>query len=88
MNVKIETYSDYKYDRIQKEYGSVLHKFGLTEADNGTAYLIVNGLEDLFKLDKELNSFCDKQDDWRVYFGIVVTHDRGEPLLEIEDNYY
>ena len=45
MNIKIETYSHYKYDKIQKEYGSVLNKFGLTKADDETAYLVVNNLE-------------------------------------------
>ena len=87
MNIKIETYSEYKFSWIQKEYGSVLHKFGLTEANDGTAYITVDSLEDLFELDKELNSFCDEQNDWRVYFGIIVKHDRGIPMLEIKDNY-
>lgn len=87
MNIKIETYSEYKFDWIQKEYGSVLHKFGLTKADDETAYITVNSLEDLFELDKELNKFCDEQDDWRIYFGIIVKHYDGQPMLEIKDNY-
>lgn len=87
MNVKIETYSEYKYDRIQKEYGSVLHKFGLTKSDDGSAYITVNSLEDLFELDKELDSFDDKRDDWSVYFGIIIRHNNEQPILEIKDNY-
>lgn len=87
MNVKIETYAQCKYDEIKKEYGSVLDKFGLTKADDGTAYINVDCLEDLFKLDKELNSFCDNRDDWGIYFGIIIKHDNGEQLLEIKDNY-
>ena len=50
MKIKIETYSEYQFNWIQKEYGSVLHKFGLTKADDESAYIIVNGLEDLFAL--------------------------------------
>jgi len=87
MNVKIETWTEYKYDEIQKEYGSVLHKFGLTEADDGSAYIDINRLEDLFEIDKEISKFCDEQDDWCVYFGLIIKHDNGQPLLEIKDNY-
>ena len=87
MNIKIETYGEYKFNRIEKEYGSVLHKFGLAKADDETAYITVNSLEDLFELDKELNKFCDEQDNWRVYFGIIIIHDHGQPMLEIKDNY-
>lgn len=87
MNVKIETYAEYKYDEIQKEYGSILHKFGLTKADDGTAYLSIDCLEDLFDLDKELCNFSDERDDWSTYFGIIIKHNGKEPLLEIKDNY-
>lgn len=87
MNIKIETYSEYKFNWIQKEYGSVLHKFGLAKADDESAYITVNGLEDLFELDKELDKFCDEQDDYSTYFGIIITHNRGVPMLEIKDNY-
>ena len=87
MNIKIETYSDYKYDEIAKEYGNVLHKFGLTKADDGTAYLSVDRLEDLLELDKEISNFNDERDDWHVYFGIVIKHYSGQPLLEIKDSY-
>lgn len=87
MNIKIETSGENKYDRIQKEYGSVLQKFGLTKADDGSAYITVNGLEDLFELDRQLSRFDEERDDWSVYFGIIITHDRGVPMLEIKDNY-
>ena len=87
MNIKIETCGENKYDRIQKEYGSVLQKFGLTKADDGSAYITVNGLEDLFELDRQLTRFDEEREDWGVYFGLVVTHDKGEPVLEIKDNY-
>ena len=88
MNLKIETYAEYKYDEIQKEYGSVLHKFGLAKADDESAYISINSLEDLFELDKELRSFCDERDDdWCIYFGIVIEHFNGQPLLIIKDNY-
>ena len=85
MNIRIKTYAEYKYENIQKEYGNILHKFGLTKSDDGSAYINVNSLEDLFELDKEISKFCD--DDWRVYFGIIVKHDGKEQLLEIKDNY-
>lgn len=89
MNIKIETYGEYKYDAIQKEYGSVLHKFGLTKSDDGNTYITINDLEDLFELDKELNTFDDERDGdgWSVYFGIIITHDNGQPMLVIKDNY-
>lgn len=87
MNVKIETYSEYKYDEIEKEYGSILHKYGLTKADDESAYISINNLEDLFELDREISDFCDDRDDWNVYFGIVISQFNGEPLLEIKDNY-
>lgn len=87
MNIKIETSGENKYDRIQKEYGSVLQKFDLTKADDGSAYITVNGLEDLFELDRQLSRFDEERDDWSVYFGIIITHDRGVPMLEIKDNY-
>lgn len=87
MNIKIETWGQYKYDRINEEYGSILHNFGLTKADDESAYITVNCLEDLFELDRQLTRFDEEREDWGVYFGIVVTHDKGEPMLEIKDNY-
>jgi hypothetical protein len=87
MNIRIETYSDIKYESIEKEYGSVLNKFGLAKADDESAYITVNALEDLFELDKELSRLDDEKYDWGVYFGIVVTHEREVPLLVIKDNY-
>lgn len=87
MNIRIETYSDIKYERIETEYGSVLNKFGLAKADDESAYITVNGLEDLFELDRQLSRFDEERDDWSVYFGIIITHDRGVPMLEIKDNY-
>lgn len=64
-----------------------MHKFGLTKANDGAAYISINGLEDLFELDKELTKFSDENDDWHIYFGIVITHNDNEPVLEIKDNY-
>lgn len=87
MKIKIETYSSCRYDAIKREYGSVLHKFGLTRANDGSAYVNINRLEELFEIDKALGSFCDERDDWQVYFGIIIKHYDGEPLLEIKDNY-
>lgn len=87
MNIKIETSGENKYDRIQKEYGSVLQKFSLTKTDDGSAYITINSLEDLFELDRQLTRFDEEREDWGVYFGIVVTHDKGQPMLEIKDNY-
>ena len=87
MNIKIETYADYKYDEIQKEYGSVLDKFGLTKANDGAAYISINCLEDLFKLDKELRSFCDEKNDWSIYLGIIIKQENEDLWLEIKDNY-
>ena len=86
MNIKIETWGQYKYDRIKEEYGSILHKFGLTKVDE-SAYITVNSLEDLFELDRQLTLFDEEQEDWGVYFGLVIKHDNGEPMLEIKDNY-
>lgn len=87
MNILIETYFNYEYDEIQKEYGSVLHKFGLTKDHDGRAYIIINSLEDLFELDKELREFCNEREDWFVYFGIIIEHCKEGPLLTIKDNY-
>jgi hypothetical protein len=86
MNIKIETWGQYKYDRIKEEYGSILHKFGLTKVDE-SAYITVNSLKDLFELDRQLTRFDEEREDWGVYFGLVDTHDKGEPMLEIKDNY-
>lgn len=87
MNIRIETYGDWRHDEIQKQYGSILHKFGLTKANDGSTYLNINGLEDLFELDRELTKFSDENDDWSIYFGIMITHNDKEPVLEIKDNY-
>lgn len=87
MNIKIETWGQYKFDRIKEEYGSILHNFGLTKADDESAYITVNSLEDLFELDRQLTRFDEEREDWGVYFGIVITHDKGQPMLEIKDNY-
>ena len=90
MNIKIETYSECRYDEIQKKYGRVLHQFGLTKADDGSAYITINGLEDLFNLDEEINNFCNEQEYWYTYFGILVHNGENpynEPYLEIKDNY-
>lgn len=87
MNIKIETSYENKYARIQKDYGSVLQKFGLNKADDGSAYITVNSLDDLFELDRQLTRFDDERYDWGVYFGIVVMHDKGQPMLLIKDNY-
>lgn len=87
MKIQLETRCADQYDEIEKEYGSVLHKFGLTKTDDGFAYLSIDRLEDLFELDKEIHNFNDERDDWHVYFGIVVKHYNGQPLLEIKDNY-
>ncbi len=88
MNIKIETYGEFKYDAIQKEYGSVLHKFGLTKDDDGRAYVVVDGLEDLLNMDKELRDFDAEREDYSFYFGIIIGHDENEnPLLLLKDNY-
>jgi hypothetical protein len=87
MKIQLETYCAYQYDEIEKEYGSVLHKFGLTKSDDGFAYLSVDRLEDLFELDKEIRNFDDEQDDWHVYFGMIIRYENGQPLLIIKDNY-
>ena len=86
MNVRIETYGEYKYDEIQKEYGSVLNKFGLSKLDDD-AYISINCLEDIFNLDKEIRAFCEEHDEDIYYFGIMIKHFNGEPLLEIKDNF-
>lgn len=88
MNIKIETYGDYKYEPIYKEYGSVLDKFGLTKADDETAYVNINGLEDLLDMDKKLRDFDAEREDYSIYFGIIIGHDEDEnPLLVLKDNY-
>lgn len=87
MDIRVETYSAYRYDEIQKEYGSVLNKFNLTEAEYGRAYITINSLEDLLNIDKELRIFKESLPDWNVYFGLIVSHDSKGPLLEIKDNY-
>ena len=87
MKIKIETRCADQYDEIEKEYGNVLHKFGLTKADDGTAYLSVDRLDDLLELDKEIRNFDDERDDWHVYFGMIIRYESGQPLLIIKDNY-
>ena len=88
MKIKVETYAEYKYDEIEREYGYVLHKYGLIKSDDGSAYINVNTVEDLIKIDKDMRCFCDERDEWSVYFGVMVTtHFDGEPLIEIKDNY-
>lgn len=88
MNINIETYADYKYDEIQKEYGSVLHEFGLTKNDDEKAYVVINSLEDLLYMDRKLRDFDAEREDYSVYFGIIIGHDENEnPLLLLKDNY-
>jgi hypothetical protein len=87
MKIQLETRCADQYDEIEKEYGSVLHKFGLTKADDGFAYLSIDRLEDLFELDKEIHNFNDERDDWHVYFGMIIRYENGQPLLIIKDNY-
>lgn len=88
MNVKIESYMYYAYDDIQKEYGSVLHEYGLTKSDDGYAYINVNSVEDLFEINKKLRKLDDEREEWSVYFGILVEcDDYGVPILTIKDNY-
>ena len=88
MNIKIETYADYKYDPIHKEYGSVLDKFGLTKDNNERAYVVINSVEDLLNMDSSLRDFDEKREDYSVYFGIIIGQDKdGNPLLVLKDNY-
>ena len=87
MDIRVTTYSAYRYDEIQKEYGSVLNKFNLIEAEYGRAYITINSLEDLLNIDKELSVFQENQTGWNVYFGLIVSHDNNGPLLKIKDNY-
>lgn len=88
MNIKIETYGEFKFDSIQKEYGSVLCKFGLTKDDNGLAYVTIDTMEDLFDMDEKLRDFDEERVDYGVYFGIIITQDEdGNPLLVLKDNY-
>lgn len=89
MTLNIETYSEYRYSDIKKEYGSVLSKYGFRELnDTEYACIDINTLEDLMALNEELEKFVDKADKPLPYFGLMIkSYDDGTPYLEIKDNY-
>lgn len=95
MLVKIETYSDYEYDPIKKEYGSVLNKYGLQEIDDKygrnnfkAAAITLNTIEELFQLDADLRKLDEDEDGWHLYFGLMTQIDENcNNRIVIKDNY-
>lgn len=89
MTLNIETYSEYKYNEIKNEYGSVLSNYGLRKTGClEHACIDINTLDELFLLNKEIEEFVDKSNDSLPYFGLMIkSYDDGTPYLEIKDNY-
>ena len=90
MNIRIETKCEFKYEVIDKLYGSVLKNFDFYKEDR-FAFVILNSVEDIEKLDSMLEEYIDNYEvdnpniNW--YFGLMFKHDQGEFILEIKDNF-
>ena len=92
MNIRIETKCEFEYEVIDKLYGSVLKKFNFHK-DGKYAFLSLDSIEDIEKLDSMLEEYIDNYDNdddnpyinW--YFGLMFKHDQGEFILEIKDNF-
>lgn len=90
MNVRVETKSEFEYEKIDKLYGSVLKNFGFHK-ENIYAFVTLNSVEDVEKLDSMLEEYINNYDgdnpniNW--YFGVMFNHNQGEFILEIKDNF-
>lgn len=90
MDIRIETKCEFKYEEIDKLYGSVLKNFGFRE-QNKYAFITLKSVEDIEKLDSMLEEYIDNYEgdnsyiNW--YLGILFKHDQGEFILEINDNF-
>lgn len=90
MVIKIETRSESEYEPINELYGTVLQHFNFYKDDNA-AYIELNTLEDIDKLDSTLQDYVDNYDgdnpDIHYYFGLLFNHFYGNLVLEIKDNF-
>lgn len=88
MKINIETYDSNEYNKILTDYGEILSRFGLFRTEENNAGIIVECLEDLFRINRELEKFINESDMTIPYFGIMIkSYDDGSPYLEIKDNY-
>ena len=90
MNIRIETKCEFEYEVIDELYGNVLKNFNLYK-DDKYAFLSLDSIEDIEKLDSMLEEYIDNYDgdnpDINWYFGLMFNHDQGEFILEIKDNF-
>lgn len=90
MKVKVETVVEFKYERINELYGSVLNNFGFSEEDEH-AFIVLNSVEDIKRLDSMLSTYIKNYEgdisaiNW--YFGLLFKQDDGKFILEIQDRY-
>lgn len=90
MKVKVETVVEFKYERINELYGSVLNNFGFYEEDE-LAFIVLNSVEDIERLDSMLSTYINNYEGdnsaiiW--YFGLLFKQDDGKFILEIQDRY-
>lgn len=85
MKIRLETWSEYKYELIMKEYGEVLKRYFPQEV-NGYIYIEIDTIEKLVILESELRDYCETKDDI-YYFGLMITSDANGKMLMIKDNY-
>ena len=90
LNVRVETKGEFEYEAIDKLYGSVLKNFDFCK-EGRYAFLSLDSVEDVEKLDSMLEEYIDNYDgdnpDINWYFGVMFKHDQGEFILEIKDNF-
>lgn len=90
LDIRIETRCEYEYEEINKLYGIVLNNFCFRKV-NEYAYITLNSMEDIEKLDNMLDEYINNYEGYNGYinwyFGILFKHDLGEFILEIKDNF-
>lgn len=89
MIIKIETSSESEYEPINELYGTVLQHFNFYKDDNA-AFIELNTLEDVDKLDSMLWDYVDNYEgnnkDIYYYFGLLFNHFYDNLILIIKDD--
>ena len=91
MIIKIETSSEFEYNYINELYGSVLCHFNFYKDDNNYAYIELNTLEDICKLDSMLEDYVNNYEGDKskicFYFGLLFNHFYDNLILIIKDEF-